>query len=589
MANRFVKVRDDGTVFDFTADGNVATFDEGADLIDLDGDGDIDRIIVTVTDNGVGDFDPRVNVIRDPGTLVYNPVPTTDLKVSITNGQSTYIPGSQLTYTVTVINAGPSLVSGAMVDVPLPVGAIRSSWTATVGGTVVASGTGAIRRAVDLASNASAVFTVVAEVSRTTTAGLAALATVSAPDGTDETNPDDNAALDTDTVLVPTSIVLGSDVGCLSMSVVRVLDLQTGAIREFTPYESRFIGGIRVATADLTGDGIDEIVVAPGRAAEIRVFTQWGYELEQYRTIAFPGFTGGVELGLGDVTGDGVADIAVSMAGGRSEVRIYQVNPWNLADPVADRPILAFQPFGPRFAGGVSVALADVGRFENGVTRDVTAGDGRRELIVASGAGMSATVQVYDLSGARPRLVDTINPFRGSSSVGMLTLSAGRFDADTVDDIIVSSGQGGRSALEIYSGRVDDRQDLRLLSLAPFAAAAQRNAAVSAVGIDVDQDGRIDFLAAGQGVGASAGMLRPISVTGTLLSQAAFAQSLPPTPLRVAGLNNRPLPAAVTGRNAWLSSLVGQGSLSAQQAAFAAIGTALAGVNADGARLIDRR
>jgi hypothetical protein len=444
---------------------------------------------------------------------------------------------------------------------------------------------------VDLASNTSAIFTIVAEVSRTATAGVAALASVAVPDDTDETNPDDNAAIDTDTVLVPTSVVLGSEVGCKSMSVVRVLDVQTGAIREFTPFESRFIGGLRVATGDLTGDGIDELVVVPGRGriAEIRVFTQWGYELEQYRTIAFPGFTGGVEVGVGDVTGDGQADIVVSMSGGRSEVRVFQVNPWNLSDPVADRPILAFQPFGPRFAGGAAVTLADVGMFENGVTKNATAGDGRRELIVGSGAGMKATVQVYDLSGPRPRLVDTINPFRGSRNAGALTLTAGRFDNDTIDDITISSGNGGRSALEVYAGRIDDLQDLRLLSLAPFAAAAQRNAAVSAVGIDVDQDDRINFIAAGQGLGGRAGLLRPISFTGSLLSQAAFAQSLPPTPVRVAALNNRPLPASVTGRNAWLSSQEGVGAQAARQAAFAAIGAELAGVNADGRRLVDRR
>jgi hypothetical protein len=116
----------------------------------------------------------------------------------------------------------------------------------------------------------------------------------------------------------------------------------------------------------------------------------------------------------------------------------------------------------------------------------------------------------------------------------------------------------------------------------PFATTTQRNAAVSAVGIDIDQDGRIDFLATGQGMGGSAGMLRPISLTGSILSQTAFAQSLPPTPLRVAAVNNRPLAVSVTARNAWLSSQAGVGTLSAKQAAFAAIGTAVRSVNAGG-------
>ena len=66
---------------------------------------------------------------------------------------------------------------------------------------------------------------------------------------------------------------------------------------------------------DLTGDGIDELIVGPGRGrvAEIRVFTQWGVELPAYRTIAFPGYTGGVIVAAGDVTGDGQADIIASI------------------------------------------------------------------------------------------------------------------------------------------------------------------------------------------------------------------------------------------------------------------------------------
>ena len=70
---------------------------------------------------------------------------------------------------------------------------------------------------------------------------------------------------------------------------VRVIDQDTGIeLASFIPYESSYVGGARVAVGDLTGDGVDEIIVAPGRsrAPEVRVFSQTGVELTQYRTLA---------------------------------------------------------------------------------------------------------------------------------------------------------------------------------------------------------------------------------------------------------------------------------------------------------------
>ena len=368
----------------------------------------------------------------------------------------------------------------------------------------------------------TAVFRVTATVSPTATSGLATMFTISPPSGLPDTNPDNNAAIDADSFVVDPALVFSSDVGCTSQPFIRLVNPSTGEpIREFMPYEPAFIGGIRVTTGDLTGDGIDEIVVAPGRGrvGEVRVFTQWGYELFDYRTLPFgANYTSGVELAIGDVTGDGIADIVASMSAGASQVSVFRVDP-NAADPVINTPVFTLQPFGATFVGGVAVAVGDVGSFSGGTTRNVTAADGRGELIVASGAGMRATVQVYDLSGCTPRLVDTINPFAGSTTVGSLTVSMGRYDTDTIDDIIVSSGSGGGSRVEVFSGRIDDPADARLLALAPFANTTRPNAPVTAAGLDLDRDGIIDGFAFGQGLGGNLGMVRQTSRTGVLLSQ----------------------------------------------------------------------
>ena len=59
--------------YEFKADGNLATYDDGAEFIDSDGDGDYDRVVLTITEGAKtgGDADGQSdNIIIDPGTIV---------------------------------------------------------------------------------------------------------------------------------------------------------------------------------------------------------------------------------------------------------------------------------------------------------------------------------------------------------------------------------------------------------------------------------------------------------------------------------------------------------------------------------------
>ncbi|MFZ9728141.1 MAG: Ig-like domain-containing protein, partial [Candidatus Nanopelagicaceae bacterium] len=59
-----------GGWFEFKADGDLSTYDDGAEFVDFDGDGNIDRIVLTYTDGSFagGDTDGIVNgEIADPG------------------------------------------------------------------------------------------------------------------------------------------------------------------------------------------------------------------------------------------------------------------------------------------------------------------------------------------------------------------------------------------------------------------------------------------------------------------------------------------------------------------------------------------
>src|SRR6056300_1450742 len=63
----------DGEWYEFVADGNLNTYDDGAEFIDLDSDGDYDRIVLTITEGlkTGGDADGSADdIIIDPGTIV---------------------------------------------------------------------------------------------------------------------------------------------------------------------------------------------------------------------------------------------------------------------------------------------------------------------------------------------------------------------------------------------------------------------------------------------------------------------------------------------------------------------------------------
>jgi len=130
----------------------------------------------------------------------------------------------------------------------------------------------------------------------------------------------------------------------------------------------------------------------------------------------------------------------------------------------------------------------------------------------------------------------------------------------------VTSGRGIKSRVEVYSGRIDDVQSALLLSWVPFANSARPFASLTAVGIDSDRDGKVDVLAAVQGLIAAHGQLAnaPVSATGALLAQQAAQVAIGAAAKspRLAAVNNRPTSAAIAG------ALNGAGTIVEKQAAL---------------------
>src|SRR5262249_12560847 len=140
----------------------------------------------------------------------------------------------------------------------------------------------------------------------------------------------------------------GGKLGAITTNILTIFEPQalglyaTGAdagggphVRVFNPdgtlrfsylaYPAGFTGGVRVATADVDGDGIQDIITAagPGGGPHVKVFSGAdGHLLASFFAYG-PSFTGGVFVAAGDVNQDGKADIIVGPgAGGGPHVKV---------------------------------------------------------------------------------------------------------------------------------------------------------------------------------------------------------------------------------------------------------------------------
>ena len=416
---------------------------------------------------GFPDPNPDDNTSTSTGT----PVPLTPMRITKTDGTTTYQPGQPVTYTIVVTNPGPSFALGAKVsDVldPAVVDVAATTWTAVFTGTNSSAqtiGTGSIDETIDLAVGGTVTYTVVAQTLSTATTTLVNTARVTAPDGSTD------AATDTDTPTFSPAIILGTDIGCTSGPLVQVLDPTTGSVlTQFLAYEPGFRGGVHVYGQDMTGDGIDEIVTAPGpgRPGEVRVFTQTGVELPQYRMFPFgAAYNGGVEVAAGAVTGVGATQLVAGQQRGASLIRVFNVTP---GSGISSTPIRQIQPFGAAFRGGVTVATADIGTF-SGATLTSAAPDGIAEMIVGSGPGIPATVKSYNAVPATPVVVNAVRPI-GNGYAGGVSVAALPGAAGAAASVLVSAGVNGGSKVETYRGT----SKLPAASFAAFGGASGQRA-----------------------------------------------------------------------------------------------------------------
>lgn len=133
-----------------------------------------------------------------------------DLAVTKTDGATTAVAGTPLTYTIAVTNPAPIPVAGASVMDAFPADLTGVNWTCapSAGSTCALGGSGSLNDTVTLAANGSVTYTVTGTISPSATGTLTNTATVTTPAGYTETNAVDNSATDTTTLTAEANLIV---------------------------------------------------------------------------------------------------------------------------------------------------------------------------------------------------------------------------------------------------------------------------------------------------------------------------------------------------------------------------------------------
>ncbi|MEA3449397.1 MAG: S8 family serine peptidase [Patescibacteria group bacterium] len=271
-------------------------------------------------------------------------------------------------------------------------------------------------------------------------------------------------------------------------STVQIVNKKGEKEFEFLAYGKNFKGRANIASGDVDGDGIDEIITGagPNGGPQVRIFNNKGILQGQFFAYS-PFFRGGVEIACADIDGDGIDEIITGAGkGGGPHVRIFN----NHAQLKGQ-----FFAYNKNFRGGLHVSGGDVD------------GDGVDEIITGAGKGGGPQVRIFDAKGNVEGQFFAYNKnFRGGVKVSVAQISRG---SGNKVNIITAPGPGGGPHIIVFDNYS------RIVSQF-FAYSINMNSGVQIAAADIDYDG-LDEIITGAGPGGAA-HVRIFENGGTLLN-----------------------------------------------------------------------
>ncbi len=227
-------------------------------------------------------------------------------------------------------------------------------------------------------------------------------------------------------------LIVGTGPG--SATQVRIYDGVTQAVLfSVAPFEASFTGGVYISAGDVTGDGIPDLAITPDEGGGPRVDIYSGAagfpKLTSFFGIDDPNFRGGARTTIADMTGDGVADLIV-VAGFGGGPRVAGFDGKSLSSGTPQKIFGDFFPFEQALRNGIFVTAGDIN------------GDGFADLIAGGGPGGGPRVLAIDGKSLLSNQYVTLANFFGGdvNSRGGIRVAVKNLDGDTKADLVVGAG-----------------------------------------------------------------------------------------------------------------------------------------------------
>ncbi len=273
-----------------------------------------------------------VSVGATASGISFELTPQADVSITKTDGATTEVSGTPVTYAIVATNAGPSNAPSVTVVDTFPGTCTGATWTCAGagGGTCAPSGSGDINDVADLPVGGSVTYVATCTISASATGSLSNTATASVGAGVTDPTPGNNSATDTDTL---TAAHISGEV----TDATTGLPLANVRVRVYNA------SGTQVTSVNTSSSGVyaTSTGLSPG-TYYARTQNSLGYVDELYNDTSCPGgvctvtagtpisvtagsTTTGIDFGLlsgGRVSGR-VTDVATGLPLANVQVRVY--------------------------------------------------------------------------------------------------------------------------------------------------------------------------------------------------------------------------------------------------------------------------
>ena len=208
----------------------------------------------------------------------------------------------------------------------------------------------------------------------------------------------------------------------------------TTLAEEFQAYGAPYFG-VRLATGDLDGNGVDEIVTGPGPGTmygpHVRAFSHDGTAVAGVSFLAYGTPKYGVNVAAGDIDGDGYDEIVTGAGPGAvfgPHVRAFNHDGGAGTTPVSGVSYFAYGT--PKW--GVNVCCGDID------------GDGFDEIVtgVGPGAVYGPHVRGWNVDGGTATAMSSVSFLAYGTNKFGVNVTCGDVDSDGIDEIITGAGPG---------------------------------------------------------------------------------------------------------------------------------------------------